>query len=163
MLVVLGASLVPRERDHVLFTTRRLPVQVANASARSGCWLSKSRSEPDNSLSTYGNEPTQNWPCKRGKSAAPGRSRIFRPQTRKVVHLRCQFAQSTMVWSFVFEDLFARSFAKFSINCRLLNFPEHHAARPNALVQLVIATTWWHHHINRVFEQLYKCNRQVCL
>jgi len=61
MLVVLGVSLVPHDRAHVLFTTRRLPVQVANASARSGRWLSKSRSEPNNSLSIYGNEPTQDW------------------------------------------------------------------------------------------------------
>jgi len=36
MLAVLGASLVPRERDHVHFVTRRLPVEVANALARSG-------------------------------------------------------------------------------------------------------------------------------
>jgi len=62
---MLGASLVPGERDHILFITWRHPVQVVNASARSGWWLSKSRSEPDNSLSIYGNEPTQNWPCKR--------------------------------------------------------------------------------------------------
>jgi len=34
MLAVLGASLVPRERDHVRFITRRLPVEVANALAR---------------------------------------------------------------------------------------------------------------------------------
>ena len=65
MLAVLGASLVLRERDHVHFITRRLPVEVANALARSRRWLSKSRSEPDHSLSIYGNETTQNWPCKR--------------------------------------------------------------------------------------------------
>jgi len=64
---MLGASLVPRERDHVHFITRRLPVEVANALARWGRWLSKSRSEPDHSLSIYGNETTQNWPCKRSK------------------------------------------------------------------------------------------------
>ena len=60
-----GASLVPRKRDHVHFITRRLPVEVANALARSGHWLSKSLSEPDHSLSIYGIETTQNWPCKR--------------------------------------------------------------------------------------------------
>jgi len=67
LLAVPGASLVPPERDHVPFITRRLPVEVANALARSGRWLSKSRSEPDHSLSIYGNETTQNWPCKRSK------------------------------------------------------------------------------------------------
>jgi len=36
MLAVLGASLVLPERDHVHFITRRLPVEVANALARSG-------------------------------------------------------------------------------------------------------------------------------
>jgi len=36
MPAVLGASLVPRERDHVHFITRRLPVEVANALARLG-------------------------------------------------------------------------------------------------------------------------------
>ena len=41
----------------------------------------------------------------------------------------------------VFEDLSARTFAKFGVNCRLLNLPEHHAAGPNAQLQLVIATT----------------------
>jgi len=47
----LNASLVPRERDHAHFITRRLPVEVANALARSGRWFSKSRSEPDHTLS----------------------------------------------------------------------------------------------------------------
>ena len=37
-----------------------------------------------------------------------------------------------------FEDLFARTFAKFSVDCRLLNLPEHHAAGPNAHLQLVL-------------------------
>ena len=32
---MLGASLVPRERDNVPFITRRLAVEVANALARS--------------------------------------------------------------------------------------------------------------------------------
>jgi len=36
MLAVKGASLVPGERDHVHFITRRLPVEVANALARLG-------------------------------------------------------------------------------------------------------------------------------
>jgi len=40
----------------------------------------------------------------------------------------------------VFEDLFARNFAKFSVDCRLLDLPEHHAAGDNAQLQLVIAT-----------------------
>ena len=62
---MLGANLVPRERDHVYFTTRRPSVEVANALARSGRCLSKSSSEPDHLLSVYGNETTQNWPCKR--------------------------------------------------------------------------------------------------
>ena len=65
MPAVLGASLVPCERGHVHFITRRLPVEVANALACSGCWLGKLRSETDHSLSIYGNETTQNWPCKR--------------------------------------------------------------------------------------------------
>jgi len=38
-----------------------------------------------------------------------------------------------------YEDLFGRTFAKFSVNCRLLNLPEHHAAEPNAQLQLGIA------------------------
>jgi len=42
-----------------------------------------------------------------------------------------------------FEDLLARTFAKFGVNCRLLNLPEHHAAGPNAQLQLVRATTQW--------------------
>jgi len=37
MLVELSARLVPRERDHVHFITKRLPVEVANALAHSGC------------------------------------------------------------------------------------------------------------------------------
>jgi len=41
-----------------------------------------------------------------------------------------------------FEDLFARTVAKFSVNCRLLNLPEHHAAGPNAQLQLVIAALY---------------------
>jgi len=36
MLAVLGASLEPLERDHVPFTTSRLPAEVANALVRSG-------------------------------------------------------------------------------------------------------------------------------
>jgi len=40
-----------------------------------------------------------------------------------------------------FEDRFGRTFAKFSVNCRLLDLPEHHAAGPNAQLQLIIATT----------------------
>jgi len=47
MLSVLGASLVPRERDYVHFITRRLPVEVANTLSHSGRWLRKSCSEPD--------------------------------------------------------------------------------------------------------------------
>ena len=70
MLAVLGAGLAPRERDHVHYITRRLPVEVDNALARSGRWITKSRSEPDHLLSIYGNETTQNWPCKRSKSHA---------------------------------------------------------------------------------------------
>jgi len=34
---MLGASLILRERDHVDFITRRLPVEAANALARLGC------------------------------------------------------------------------------------------------------------------------------
>ena len=45
-----------KRRDHAHFINRRLLVEVANALARSRCWLSKSRSEPDHSLSIYGNE-----------------------------------------------------------------------------------------------------------
>jgi len=40
-----------------------------------------------------------------------------------------------------FEDFFARTFAKFSVNCRLFNLPEHHAEGPNAQLQLAIAAT----------------------
>jgi len=67
MLAVKGASLVPGERDHVHFITRRLPVEVANALARLGRWLSTTRSETDHLLSTYGKETTENYPCKRSK------------------------------------------------------------------------------------------------
>jgi len=42
-----------------------------------------------------------------------------------------------------FEILLARTFAKFGVNCRLLNLPEHHAAGPNAQLLLIIATTQW--------------------
>jgi len=44
----------------------------------------------------------------------------------------------------IFEDLFARTSAKFSVKCWLLNLPEHYGAGPNthfAQPQLVIATT----------------------
>jgi len=37
--------------------------------------------------------------------------------------------------------MFARTFVKFSVNCRLLNLLEYHTAEPNAQLQLVIATT----------------------
>jgi len=46
---------------------RHIPVEVANTLSCSGCWLSKSHSEPDHLLSIYGNETTQNWPCKHSK------------------------------------------------------------------------------------------------
>ena len=36
-----------------------------------------------------------------------------------------------------FEDLFAGSFAKFSLNCQLLNLTEHLAVEPNTQLQLV--------------------------
>jgi len=42
-----------------------------------------------------------------------------------------------------FEDLLARTFAKFGVDYRLLNLPEHHAAERNAQLQLVMATTQW--------------------
>ena len=63
------------------------------------------------------------------QSAAPGPSRTCRPLAwAEVLYLWRHRAQSTMVWSFVFEDLFAKTFAKFSVNYRLVNLPEHHAA-----------------------------------
>ena len=65
-------------------------------------------------------------------------------------------AQSTMVWSFVFEDLFARTFAKFSVNCRLLILPEHHAAGRNEQLQLLTATTWSYQQSIRTGNNYYK-------
>jgi len=57
----------------------------------------------------------------------------------------------------VFEDLFARTFAKFSVNCRLLNLHEHHAAEPNTQLPLVIiATTWWYPQNIRTSINYYK-------
>jgi len=91
------------------------------------------------------------------QSAAPGPSRKYRPPARAVMlYLWRHHAQSTMVWSFVFEDHFARTFAKFSVNCRLLNLPEHHAAGPNAQLLLAIATTWWYQQSTRTGNNYYK-------
>jgi len=55
-----------------------------------------------------------------------------------------------------FEDLFARTIAKFSANCRLRNLSEHHAAGPNAQLQLVIVTTWWYQQSIRTSNNYYK-------
>jgi len=75
------------------------------------------------------------------QSAAPGPSRKCHPLVRAVMLYLWRYrAQSTMVCSFVFW----RNVAKFSVNCRLLNLPENHAAGPSAQLQFVIATTWWY-------------------
>ena len=70
--------MLPCEQDHVHCITRRLPIEVANALSHSGYWLSKSRSEPDHLLSIYGNETTQNWPCKCSLQVVIIRARLTR-------------------------------------------------------------------------------------
>jgi len=99
MPAVLGASLVPCDRDHVHFKTRRLPVEMANALAYSGCWLSKSRSEPDYLSSVCGNKTTQNWPCKRSnyespkENPNPKRTKFFFSLNKKICWIHRGFEQ----------------------------------------------------------------------
>jgi len=60
-------------------------------------------------------------------------STICRPVVRAVIlYLWRHRAQSTMVWSSVFWRHLARTFAKFSVNFRRLNLPEHRGAQRTA-------------------------------
>ena len=76
--------------------------------ARSGCRLSKSLSEPDHSLSIYGNETTQNWPCKRSKCVLLPCSNvlpdIFAVMNCAVLALSAVFCSGLLTWSV--DDLY---------------------------------------------------------
>jgi len=52
-----------------------------------------------------------------------------------------KFSRSPWYDLLFFEDLFAKTSAKLSVSCRLLNLTEHLAAGPNAQLHLVIAAT----------------------
>jgi len=91
------------------------------------------------------------------QSAAPGPNRYPAPWCGQWCNIYDVIVLSQPWYDLLFyEDLFARTFAKFSVNCRLLNLPEHHAAGPNAKLQLLIAATWWYHQSVRTSNNYYK-------
>ena len=90
------------------------------------------------------------------KSADPGPSRKCRPLAGSDIRFMTSSCSVNHGMIVCFEDVFARTSAKFSVNCRLLNLPEHHAAGPNAQLQLVIATRWWYRQSIRTGNNYYK-------